>query len=110
MLSAYFDFWARVWNDAALTLDERSMGVEWIVEFGSIRKPLDQIHPDTGIARLVAPLKQRIENADCSGLTVILRIDPAKGLMHALQGSETVVRKAQAALGQSRDMPPGKIV
>lgn len=101
MLSAYFDFWAGFWHDVAAALDERSKPVKWVVEFGSVRKPLDEIHPDTGIPGLVAPLRQRIEAAlqdDDRGLTVLLRIDPNKGLMHAFQGRESVVRRAQAAL------------
>ena len=101
MLSAYCDFWARLWHDAAAMLDGRSEPVHWVVEFGSIRKPLNEIHADTGIPKLVEPVKARIESAligNYAGLTIVFRIDPARGLMHALQGPESVVRRAQAAL------------
>jgi hypothetical protein len=104
MLSAYFDLWARYWHDIGLTLETRSKPVQWIVEFGSIARPLEEIHPDTGLPRLVSPTKERLESAlkgDFSELTVVLRIDPAKGVMHAFRGPQRIVREARDALKNS---------
>ena len=104
MLSAYFDLWARYWNDIGLAWEKGSKPVQWMVEFGSIIRPLHEIHPDTGLHRLIGPTKERLERAlqgDFGELTVVLRIDPVKGLMHAFRGPERIVRKAQAALRRS---------
>lgn len=101
MLSANFDCWAAFWRSIADALDERSEPVNWIVEFGSVRKRLEDIHPDTGLPKLIAPIKERIEQAlqgKCEGLTVIFRVDPSRGLMHAFRGPKRFVRAAQAAL------------
>jgi hypothetical protein len=105
MFSAYFDFWSRYWHHVAIALDKRSKPVKWVVEFGSVTKSLDEIHDDTGLPRLLGPTKERLESAlkgEFGGLTVVFRIDPAKGLMHAFRGPELVVRKAQAAMNISR--------
>jgi len=101
MLAAHFDFWSSYWRHVAAGLDNRSNPVKWLIEFGSLEKSLGEIHPDTGVANIVAPLKARIEAAlagDYSGLTVVLKIDPSRGLMYAFRGPEKVVRKAQVAL------------
>ena len=101
MLSAYFDFWSRYWHEVAEVSDKRSEPVRWIVELGPVRKSLDEIHSNTGLHRLIEPTKARIEaalNGNSGGLTVVFRIDPARGLMHAFQGPASVVRRAQAVL------------
>lgn len=101
MLSAYFDHWAGFWRSVANALDEGTGAVNWFVEFGSLRKQLEEIHPDTGLPELIAPIKDRIEQAlkgKRGSLTVTFRVDPRRGLMHALTGPESLVRAAQASL------------
>ena len=60
MLSAYFDWWQCFGRAVGTAMEKESEPVKWLVEFGEIRKPLDHIHPDTGIPKL-APLRRRID-------------------------------------------------
>jgi hypothetical protein len=53
---------------------------------------------------LVSSTKERHESApkaDFSELTVVLRIDPAKGVMHAFRGPQRIVGEARDALKNS---------
>lgn len=74
--------------------------MQWIVEFGSLQKRLDDIHADTGIPQLAEPLKMRFARHahHFAEVTIILKIDPARGLVYALRGSRDAVSRAQAAL------------
>jgi hypothetical protein len=102
MLHQYFDFWSGFWHFVAEVVDKRIGAVEWFVEFGIVRKPLADIHPDTGLPRLVAAEKARMEaklaGGDYRGLAVIFRIDPRQGLVHALHGPGSLVARAQHVL------------
>jgi hypothetical protein len=104
MISAYFDFWAGFWGEVAETFDARERPVQWVVDFGAVRKNLADIHPQTGLPDLVAPTKswieQQLEGRDYSGLTVLFRVEPARGLTYALHGPARVVAKALQRLGR----------
>ena len=103
MHSAYFEWWAGFWRSVAVAFEEGAEPVHWVVEFGSLRKRLEDIHPDTGLPGVIAPVKARIEQGlegRRDGLTVIFRVDPRRGLMHAFRGPESVVRAARAALSR----------
>jgi hypothetical protein len=78
--------------------------VQWVVDFGAVRKNLADVHPQTGLPRLIAPTKawieQQLEGCDHAGLTVLFRIEPARGLTYALHGPRSVVAKARDRLGR----------
>ena len=105
MLHLYFDLFARFWHDVAESLEERSSHVQWVVQFGDVEKPLDQISPQTGLPRLILPVQERylraLSDSGYDGLTVIFRLDPSRGLTHALRGPRSVVARAQAALSSA---------
>jgi hypothetical protein len=104
MWSAYFDAWARVWHDVAETLEAKERPVQWVVEFGTLRKSLGEVHPQTGLPALIAPSKEwierQLEGDDHAGLTVLFRIEPARGLTFALHGPRDVVANASRRLGR----------
>ena len=78
--------------------------MQWVVDFGAVRKNLADVHPQTGLPRLIAPTKawieQQLEGCDHAGLTVLFRIEPARGLTYALHGPRSVVAKARDRLGR----------
>jgi hypothetical protein len=102
VLHLYFDLFACFWHDVAESLEERTSHVQWVVQFGDVEKPLDQISPQTGLPGLISPVQRRFAHALSDniydGLTVIFRLDPSRGLTHALRGPRSVVARAQAAL------------
>ena len=102
MLHTYFDFWANFWRDAAEAVSQPSDAVDWIVQFGDVEKKLQDIHPDTGLPAMIAPLKCRIEDrlpADARrGLAIVFRIDPQRGLVHTLRGPASTIGRAEQAL------------
>lgn len=102
MLPVWFNLWARFWHDLAATLEAEDRPVRWVIEFGAIKKELAEVHPQTGLPKLIAPTKERIEkqllNAGCAGLTIVLRIEPSRGLTYALQGPRRTVERARKRL------------
>jgi hypothetical protein len=102
VLHLYFDLLARFWHDVAESLEERSAGVKWVVQFGDVEKPLDEISAQTGLPGLISLVQKRyaqvLPENDYGGLTIIFRLDPSRGLTHALRGPRSVVARAQAAL------------
>jgi hypothetical protein len=102
MWSAYFEMWAHVWRDVVETLEARERPVQWVVDFGPVRKNLADVHPQTGLPALVAPTKawieRRLEDQSHEGLTVLFKIEQARGLTFALHGPRDVVAKVRERL------------
>jgi hypothetical protein len=84
--------------------------VKWMVEFGHVRRLLEEVHPKTGLPDLIAPLKGCIEQAlrgDHGGLTVVFQVHPRHGLTYAFRGPEPLVKAARAATGVTgSSLPP----
>ena len=73
-----------------------------MVEFGSVQKLLDEVHPDTGLPTLVAATKARIEAAlqgEYAGLVVVFGVHPTHGLTYTFRGPEPEVEAVLATLG-----------
>jgi hypothetical protein len=105
MLHSYFDFWANFWRDAAEAVSQRNDVVDWIVQFGDVEKKVLDVHPDTGLPALIAPLRCWIDErlpADARrGLAIVFRIDPRLGVVHMLRGPASTVACAEKALSRS---------
>lgn len=85
----------------ALAPTQPSMKLNWLVEFGDVCRPLQDIHTDTGLPKLIEPVQDRITRGlegRCDGLTIIFRVDARRGLMHAFRGPKRLVKAALAAL------------
>ena len=84
--------------------------MKWMVEFGHVRRFLEEVHPKTGLPDLIAPLKGCIEQAlrgDHGGLTVVFQVHPRHGLTYAFRGPEPLVKAARAAMGVTgSSLPP----
>jgi hypothetical protein len=75
--------------------------VKCVVKFGAVAKPVEEIHPATGLPDLITPVQALVERAlgqQYDGLTIIFQVHPSQGLVHALQGMKSEVEAAEAIL------------